>query len=84
MPREDARTKANRLLLAGAVTVVYVKGRLVRAIVKGESGSFHDVHHEVGSWSCSCPALRGSRTAGGRPRGGWGRDVKVAGAAPPS
>jgi hypothetical protein len=60
MPRrEGMHAKAERLLLAGGVTVVYVNGRIVRAIVKGDSGAFHHVQHVSGSWSCSCPALRG-------------------------
>jgi uncharacterized Zn finger protein len=54
--RENMHSKAERLLLAGAVSVLYVNGRTVRAIVKGDSGAFYEVVHEAGTWSCSCPA----------------------------
>ncbi len=58
MPREGMHAKAERLLLAGSVTVLYVNGRIVRAIVIGDHGAYV-VAHDSGSWSCSCPALRG-------------------------
>lgn len=54
MPRENAATKAERLLAAGRVVVTYVDGRTVDAIVKGDSGALYLVKHLPGQWSCSC------------------------------
>lgn len=55
--REDARTKARRLLAEGRVLLVRVVDRDVDAVVRGDSAAFYRVTHHAGSWSCSCPAV---------------------------
>jgi len=75
MPRENAGTKARRLLIAGRVMVLEARGRWVRAYVRGDSGVY-EVMHQDGAWSCDCACLgRCSHvqsvmwcTAPGRPR----------------
>lgn len=56
MPRENAATKARRLLTEGRVTITHVDSREVAAIVKGDSGAIYSVMHRPGKWSCSCDA----------------------------
>lgn len=52
--REDARTKATRLLVEGRVAIRRVDHQHVVARVRGE-GEDHEVTFD-GAWSCSCPA----------------------------
>ena len=54
MPRESAAMKARRLLTEGRVVVVAARGRMVQSCVRGDSGTFHEVRHEGGYWTCSC------------------------------
>lgn len=53
--RENAATKARRLLIEGRVMVRYCGPEGVRAFVRG-SGEVHHVTYDAGHWSCSCPA----------------------------
>lgn len=53
-PRENAATKAERLLASGRVVITHVDGREVDAIVRGDSGALYSVKHLPGQWSCSC------------------------------
>lgn len=57
--RENARTKATRLLVEGRVSITYVgiEGE-VRARVRGDSGLLREVEFDraVGQWFCDCPA----------------------------
>jgi uncharacterized Zn finger protein len=55
-PRENAATKAERLLATGRVVITHVDGRHVEAIVRGDSGAVYLVRHLPGQWSCSCTA----------------------------
>jgi uncharacterized Zn finger protein len=57
MPRENAATKARRLLAEGRLDVRYRQGRDVRATVRGDSAEVYSVGHEPGRWWCTCPAL---------------------------
>lgn len=55
--RENARTRARRLLVEGRVMVRYCGPRGVQAYVRG-SGALRHVIYELGrGWSCTCPAL---------------------------
>lgn len=55
--REDAASKARRLLAEGRVIVTRVDGREVSAIVRGDSAEFYSVTHRSGLWTCDCFAL---------------------------
>jgi uncharacterized Zn finger protein len=54
--REDARTKAIRMLGEGRILLEHVKGRSIVATVRGDSGAIYRVSHEAGGWSCDCEA----------------------------
>jgi hypothetical protein len=54
--RENAASKARRLLSEGRVTITRVNGPEVDAIVHGDSG-FYLVRHRPGWWSCPCDAI---------------------------
>jgi uncharacterized Zn finger protein len=56
MPREDARTKARRLLAEGRLIVRLVDEREIRAICRGDHGEIYSLGHDAGSWYCTCPA----------------------------
>ena len=53
-PRLNRSDKAKRLLCEGRVVIEEVRGRHVRAIVRGDSGSFYEVTHDKGAWLCDC------------------------------
>lgn len=55
MPRETARTKADRLLLEGRVAITTVTTTTVSAMVRGE-GHHYRAGYRNGAWHCSCPA----------------------------
>lgn len=55
--RENADTKARRLLVEGRLDVEHRLGREIRASVRGDSGEVYSVEHSAGAWSCTCPAL---------------------------
>jgi hypothetical protein len=55
--RENAATKARRLLAEGRLIVTRVDGRDVSAIVRGDSAGIYSVTHRSGSWACDCPTL---------------------------
>ena len=57
MPREDAFSKARRLLAEGRVIVKAVTPNAVTAIVRGDSGKLYAVSGEYERWSCNCSAL---------------------------
>lgn len=52
--RENRTAKARRLLTEGRVIVDEVRGRNVRAFVRGDSGSYYLVEHDKGTWTCEC------------------------------
>ncbi len=54
--RENAETKAGRLLIGGAVTVHEVSPRRVRATVQGDTDA-HTVTFDANRWRCSCPSV---------------------------
>ena len=56
--RENARSKAARLLTEGRVVIDIARDRYVRAYVRGDSGTFYEVVHDKGTWSCPCPSSR--------------------------
>jgi hypothetical protein len=51
--RENARTKADRLLLEGRVVVTHAGPYGVVAKVRGE-GRVHTARYSMGAWSCTC------------------------------
>jgi uncharacterized Zn finger protein len=53
--REDAATKARRLLAEGRCYVVRVSGDHVDAVIRGDT-ELHHIRHDGGSWGCTCPA----------------------------
>jgi uncharacterized Zn finger protein len=53
--RENAHSKADRLLVAGAVKVTHVEGRTVRAVVEGGHDSYEVEREDC--WRCSCPSF---------------------------
>jgi uncharacterized Zn finger protein len=58
VPREDARTRARRLLAERRVMVVHAGPRSVLAVVRGDSGSVREVRWDPRrGWSCTCPAI---------------------------
>jgi predicted nucleic acid-binding Zn finger protein len=60
--RETTRDKADRLLLAGRLTVTLVSGEHVEARVQGDSGWHRCGYSRGRGWWCSCPL----RELGGR------------------
>jgi hypothetical protein len=60
--RENAATRALRLLLEGRVIVRRVDDRGILARVRGDSGHVRTVVCEFDQWSCDCPA-KGERCA---------------------
>lgn len=56
--RENAPTRARRLLVEGRVHVKRVDRRGVLADVRGDSGEIRTVTYEHGLWACDCPARR--------------------------
>jgi uncharacterized Zn finger protein len=58
MPRENARSRATRLLTERRVMIVRVLPTSVLAMVRGDSGELREVRWDPrGGWSCTCPAL---------------------------
>lgn len=57
MPRENAKGKAGRLLLAGCVQVLRLDQRGCLAQVRGDTGFMRTVRFEHDRWTCDCPAL---------------------------
>jgi hypothetical protein len=53
MPRETARSKADRLLLEGRVVILEAGRYGVAARVRGE-GRIHTCRYGFGAWSCTC------------------------------
>jgi uncharacterized Zn finger protein len=54
--RENAATKARRLLTEGRVTIVHVDEGGVAALVRGDTAMTYRVTHAGGEWRCACPA----------------------------
>jgi uncharacterized Zn finger protein len=57
MPRENARSKAGRLLTEGRIEIVRLDEHGCLALVRGDSGEIRTVRFERGGWTCDCPAL---------------------------
>lgn len=55
--RENAATKARRLLTEGRVTITRVDGAEINALVKGDSAGMYLVQHRPGWWTCPCDAI---------------------------
>ena len=53
--RENAVTKAHRLLAEARLTVERVDGSSIVATCRGD-GDVHRLGYERGVWRCSCPA----------------------------
>ena len=56
-PREDAFTKARRLLAEGRLTVRVVGGSHIAAVCRGDSAKVYTLGFDQGRWYCSCPAV---------------------------
>ncbi len=56
--RENAASKARRLLVEGRLVVYNVDAEQIRARVRGDSGELHDCGYDARGWWCSCPAVR--------------------------
>lgn len=55
--RENAATKARRLLTEGRVTVLIRDRVHLEAVVRGDSGIEHRVAHDfTAGWTCDCEA----------------------------
>lgn len=54
--RENAASKARRLLLEGRVRVRLVHRGRAWVEVRGDSGRIHNVAYRHGRWSCTCEA----------------------------
>ena len=54
--RENAMTKARRLLGEGRVTIVHADEGGVAALIRGDSAMTYRVTHAGGEWRCDCPA----------------------------
>jgi uncharacterized Zn finger protein len=58
MPRENAKTRAVRLLTERRVMIHRVSTASVLAQVRGDSGELREVRWDPRrGWSCSCPAI---------------------------
>jgi hypothetical protein len=57
VPREDAASKARRLLSEGRIRIVAADRHEIRALAWGDSGEQYDVVYEPGGWTCSCAAF---------------------------
>lgn len=55
--RENAATRAQRLLLEGRVMVRYWGVDRGQAWVRGDSGMVRKVEVQGDEWTCTCPAL---------------------------
>lgn len=55
--REDAQTKAARLLASGRVTIRRLNDDVIVADVRGDSADVHEVGWDPEGWRCSCPAV---------------------------
>jgi hypothetical protein len=56
MPRENAKSKAVRLLAGGAVSVLEVTHHRCTASVKGDT-AIHAVTFDGDRWACDCAAV---------------------------
>jgi hypothetical protein len=57
--REDAATKARRLLVEGRLSVLRRDARSVIASCRGDSGQVYMVGHDgERGWRCDCEAMR--------------------------
>jgi uncharacterized Zn finger protein len=58
MPREDAGTKATRLLNCGRLTVEWIDASTIRATCRGDSGEVYGVGYDPDAgWHCTCPSF---------------------------
>jgi uncharacterized Zn finger protein len=55
--RENAASKASRLLVEARVQIVRLDEGGCLALVRGDSGLMRTVRFEVGAWTCDCPAI---------------------------
>lgn len=53
--RENAATKAMRLLTSGRVLIRLAGSAGIEALVRGDSASMRRVTYSGGAWSCTCP-----------------------------
>jgi uncharacterized Zn finger protein len=56
-PREDAQTKARRLLAEGRVTLRHLEPDRIGASVRGDSACVYRVGWEPSGWHCDCAAV---------------------------
>ncbi len=55
--REDAKTKAVRLLEEGRVSILRLDRRGSWAVVRGDSAGLYEVSFDHARWRCTCPSL---------------------------
>jgi hypothetical protein len=56
--RENASSKADRLLTCGRLTVEWIDASTIRATVRGDSAEVYRVGFQPGrGWSCTCAAF---------------------------
>lgn len=56
--REDAKTRARRLLVERRVMIAVVRPGAVLACVRGDSGEVREVRWDPRrGWACTCPAI---------------------------
>jgi uncharacterized Zn finger protein len=55
--REDAPSKALRLLAEGRISILQVSDSRVLAMCRGDSAAAYWVEWAGGRWTCTCPAI---------------------------
>lgn len=55
--RENAYTKASRLLTEARLQVTFVNTVLVVGMVRGDSGERYEVACSPSGWTCTCPSF---------------------------
>jgi hypothetical protein len=70
VPREDAPSKARRLLAEGRLTLRVLSEHMIEAKVRGDSALVYTTRWDRDGWTCTCEAPT--------PPGGRGERVKEA------
>jgi uncharacterized Zn finger protein len=56
MSRENYRTKGQRYLAEGRLTIRRLHGGSITATCRGDSAEIYNVGYADGDWYCTCPA----------------------------
>jgi hypothetical protein len=56
VPREDAATKARRLLAEGRLTLRVLSEHVIEASVRGDSALVYTTRWDRAGWACTCEA----------------------------